>query len=129
MKLSKVIVILLFATVVIMGCGDDDSPTTPANPTMDGTWQGTIMQGFVLYSLQLSQSGDTVTGNGTASYADQVDTITINGTNTYPNVSLTLTTPGFAPYVFTGSFSDDNTVSGVLNGSGFVDEPLTLVRQ
>jgi hypothetical protein len=131
MKLSRVIVILLFATVVIMGCGDDDSPTTPANPTMDGTWQGTIRGGVALYSLEnLSQSGNNVTG--TVIVISNTGVVfgpgSVSGTNTYPDVSLSLSIPGYQAMTFTGSFSDDNTVAGVLNGSGFVNEPLTLVR-
>jgi hypothetical protein len=128
MKLSRVIVILLFATVVIMGCGDDNGPTTPANPTMDGTWQG-VAQGLAVFVLELSQSGTTVTGDGTISDATRVDNVTVDGSNVYPDVTLTISIVGYNPITFTGSFSDDNTVSGVLNGSGFVDEPLTLVKQ
>jgi hypothetical protein len=131
MKLFRLLFIVFFAAVVIMGCGDDDNPTTPTNPTLDGTWQGTIRGGIAVVSSDLSQSENSVTGTVTVTsvLGEVFGPGTVNGTNTYPNVSLTLSIPGYQVMTFTGSFSDDNTVSGVLNGSGFVDEPLTLVRQ
>ena len=50
MKLFRLLFIVFFAAVVIMGCGDGDDPTTPTNPTMDGTWQGTIRGGIAVFS-------------------------------------------------------------------------------
>jgi len=128
MKIFRLFLVLLFAAVLLLGCGGGDSSTSPSNPIMDGSWTGSI--GGDVFSLSLSQDGNNVTGSVVGTRADgQTESGTINGTNTYPNVSLTFSMTGFNPFTFTGTFSDANTVSGVLNGSGFTDESLTLVRQ
>jgi hypothetical protein len=45
-------------------------------------------------------------------------------------VTPSLTGEAFPPFTFTGDpGADFNTISGVLNGSGFANQPILIVRQ
>jgi hypothetical protein len=74
-------------------------------------------------------TGGAVTGTGTISGAGTPLAITVTGTHSHPNVSLNANAPGFEPMNFQGTFTNDNTINGTLNGSGFDNFALTLQRQ
>jgi hypothetical protein len=103
--------------------GDEDS-----EPTVSGRWSGLLM-GFVTVSLNLSQNRSSITGSGSILAYNETFPLQVTGTNNYPNVTLTLNSVGYHPMTFTGQFYDKNTISGVINGSGFIDEPITFIRE
>jgi len=94
--------------------------------SMAGTWRGSLS--IFNATLSLGQSGSNFSG----SYADQFGTGTLSGTvsTSSPRVRFTVTVPPFAPFTFTGDpGADANSVSGTVNGSGFVNTSWTLTRQ
>jgi hypothetical protein len=126
----RLLLVLLFGAMLLSSCGDDDdNSTSPSDPTMDGSWVGTIGEGT--FSLSLSEDENEVTGTVVGTRPDDDESVngTVSGTNTYPDVSLTIVMTGFNPFTFTGTFSDANTISGVLNGSGFTGESIMFTRQ
>ncbi len=70
-----------------------------------------------------------VSGNGTVSAGAQSIPITVTDTHAHPNVSLTAQATGYPDMNFQGQFTDNNTITGALNGAGFTNLPLTLRRQ
>src|SRR3990167_1645225 len=119
---------ILLAFVLLVACGDDSEPeVVEAKPSMTGTWKGSA--GGVTFNYTLSQKGTDITGSGQGSDCDVSIAETVKGTNVYPNVSLTMSAAGYTDSNFSGRFADTNTLPGKLNGSGFVDSPLTLTRQ
>jgi hypothetical protein len=79
-------------------------------------------------NLTLTETGGNVTGSGTLAGPGGTVSVTVTGTHSHPSVSLTLSLTGFNPAVFTGSFTNDNTIPGALNGSGFVNFGITITR-
>lgn len=96
--------------------------------SLSGTWRGTL-DNFFPTTVVLTQNAavltgtysDTIVGSGTLS-AGSVSTAA-------PRVRFTVTVPGFTPFAFTGDVSaDGNSISGTVNGSGFVNDPWVMSR-
>ena len=91
---------------------------------LSGLWRGTLS---VDTTVNLTQSGTTLSGeyhavNVTGSLSGSVS-------NT-GGVTFTVTVSGFQPFTFSGtSDAAGNTISGQVNGSGFVNSAWTLKRQ
>ncbi|HDY86498.1 MAG TPA: hypothetical protein ENH82_00100 [bacterium] len=120
--------LILFIALVVLGCSEDENPTsTKTDPSLTGSWVGTG-SGFVI-NATLSQSGTSVSGNGTMAAGGASAAVTFTGTNVHPNISLTISSAGLQDANYTGKFTNDNTHNGKLNGSGFVDLNVTFVRQ
>ena len=100
-----------------------------SNPTMSGSWLG-AESGLTLKLTLHEDSDGNITGSGTM-IGNNGESIAcdVTGTNAYPNVTLTLSSTGYYDVNFTGKFVDDDTVDGELNGSGFTNFNITLVRQ
>jgi hypothetical protein len=95
---------------------------------IDGHWTG-IQNGFSL-SLSMTQTNADVTGvadiGGISGFAEG----TITGTFAYPNVALKIDIPGAVPIDYTGTMSaTDATISGKLNGSGFVNLQIDVKKK
>ena len=116
----------LFLIILLVACGDDN-PVEPSNPSLTGSWVGTG-SGLVI-NATLSQSGTSVSGNGTLAAAGQSLAVIFSGTSVHPNISLSLSVTNFQDANYTGKFTNDNTHNGKLNGSGFIDLNVTFVRQ
>jgi PKD repeat protein len=97
--------------------------------SLAGTWKGTIdfQPGSDSTTAVLTQNGFTIGGN----YTDQIGSGSLGGTvNPNGSVSVTVTLPGFQPFTFVGTISGDlNSLTGVVNGSGFVNNPWSMTRQ
>jgi hypothetical protein len=114
---------LLAATLVgVAGCDKATEPT----PVITGTWSGS--GGGISAMMTLTQSGSAVTGNGSMSGSGGAAALTISGSFTNPNFSLTVSSPGFENFNFSGTLSG-NSMTGVLNGSGFNQAGMTMTRQ
>lgn len=107
--------------LTIIGCDKATEPT----PVITGSWSGS--GGGISMNLSLSQSAGSVTGNGSMSSSGGAIALTTTGTFTNPNFSLTLKSPGYEDVNFSGTVSG-NSMTGVMNGSGFNQVGMTLTR-
>jgi hypothetical protein len=107
--------------IVLSGCDKATEPT----PVITGSWSGS--GGGISINLSLSQSGTSVTGNGSMSSSGGAIALTTTGTFTNPNFSLTLRAQGYEDVNFSGTVSG-NSMTGVMNGSGFNQVGMTLSR-
>ena len=87
-----------------------------------GSWSGVLDGGTVTLTIQQSATG--LTGHGVIAS----EAVVVTGTYTEPIVSLHITTPGVEPLDYTGMLDHDRIV-GIVNGSGYTDQSLTLERQ
>lgn len=121
--------ILLFFTVLLFalvaGCSKDE-PVTPNYPMMSGSWRGAASGITILVTM--SESGNVINGSGKFVTRDTL-IITISGSKTYPDITLQIAAAGYQPSLFRGKFSDDNTVTGKFNGSGFSNFDMIFRRQ
>lgn len=119
---------LLPLLLILFAACSGDSPSAPATPSINGTWNGTGA-GVTVNMVLTSAGTGTVSGNGTIGAGSSSIPITITGTHAHPGVALTGKATGFQDMIFQGSFTDNNTIMGTLNGSGFSNFALTLKRQ
>lgn len=119
-------VLLLALAPVLAACGD--SSTGPKTPSASGTWTGVMTVGTVTLTL-VEQDGGTITGAGNLQGSGGAVSVTVTGTHVHPSITLTMQSTGFKDMNYTGQFVNDNAISGNLNGSGFNNETLTLMRQ
>lgn len=117
---------LVLLSLLAVGC-KDDGPTEPEIPSFTGTWLGDI-NGSAFEVTATERDGD-ISGSGVISFGTERVAITVAGTHAHPNLSLTISSAGYEDFNFSGNFTNENRVSGTLNGSGFADEPVTLNRQ
>jgi len=107
------------------------STTTVTIKSLAGTWRGTLvdpMTGNIAETMNFTQSGATV--GGTMSDAFGPGTLAGSVQNTSPRIRVTITQPPFNPFVYTADPSADvNTLTGVVNGSGYNNAPMNLTRQ
>lgn len=121
---------LLLAAAVLAGAsacsgGGDDTGTGPQRFSASGTWQGT--SGNVALQLVLAESNQQINGNGTI-YVPGAVAVTATGTNVGNNVALTLKASGYQDLSFTGTILSPGSMSGSLNGSGFTNFAVTLLK-
>lgn len=108
-------------------CGGDGGTNVAANLT--GRWVGANARTTV--AVTLAQDRTSVTGTGTFSDESGVSSIAVFGTYTPPSFTLTINFPNttFNPITFSGTVPRSTVMSGTLTGSGYVGEPIQLVRQ
>lgn len=113
----------ILGLAVLAACGGDDGPTEPVIPVVTGQWTAAVDNETL--SMTVTSTGQTFSGSG--SWGS--DAIGVTGTHAHPNVSMIFTFSQYQPINFQGTFSDDNTISGALNGSGFNNYAATFRRQ
>jgi PKD domain len=109
--------------------------TTVTIRSLTGNWRSdaiTSIAGTVAMAFALTQSGSSIIGT----FTQGAGTGPVSGSvrSTSPRVTFTVTpslpAQAFPPFTFTGDPNADlNTITGTLNGSGFVNTPLAIVRQ
>lgn len=110
--------------VFLNGCGGDSTgPNERAN--LNGQWTGvvTIGESSATMSLTLTHNRDTNAIQGAGTFGSFA--VSASGTFARPTVTLTLTSTGYEDMNFTGTH-DDGVITGRLNGSGFLNDPLVL---
>jgi hypothetical protein len=108
--------------VLLVSC---DKSTKP-KPSIAGTWSGS--GGGISMTVALTQTATVVSGNGSMSGSGGALALTAQGTFSEPNFSLTMSATGYQPYNFAGTLNG-NSMTGVMNGSGFNQVGMTLTRQ
>jgi hypothetical protein len=72
----------------------------------------------------------SIQGAGSVSGPEGMGTVEVTGVHTFPNVSLTIRSAGFENGNFTGVMdAAGGVMSGTVNGFGFVNSPVSLLRQ
>ena len=117
--------------VLAMACGGN-GPTTPpvAVEAIAGSWTGQVPvggAGYATLTLTLTHSNGNVSGNGMMGVGTTQLPQTVTGSYVGSTISLTLTSTGYSPMNFTGQVGT-NRMTGLLNGSGFVNAAVTLNR-
>lgn len=127
-KIFAMLLIAAMASFFIACSEDEENPVVPPKRTVTGSWTGTISVGGTM-TLNLAQSGSTVTGTGfiTAGSFNQACTVP-SGTCNDPDISLIIAIQGYQDVSYTGKFTADNIHKGNLNGSGFAGEAITFVK-
>ena len=97
------------------------------DPSIDGRWSGSV-SGGTNFSMTVTERDRTVTGSATISGSGGSIALTVTGTHAHPAVALTMSATGFESFNFTGNFETDDLITGSLNGSGFVNEQISLLR-
>jgi hypothetical protein len=121
--------LMALATVLALAavsCSKDS--TSPRAPSLTGTWSGTLASYAAAVTMTEGSRG-SITGNATLTAGVQVLGLSVTGTHTHPSVTLTLGNPQYYPAIFSGTMTDQNDIRGMVNGSGFALDSLTLVRQ
>jgi hypothetical protein len=107
------------------GKSSTSKATVTSMPT--GPWQGTLINAAL--TMTLSETGGVISGTGNIIFGGvQSLPLTYTGTYNAPNITITATPAGFQPFTITAVVSLTSMV-GTINGSGFVNEPLTLTKQ
>ena len=122
-KLSVLLTVL--SILLVFGCSEEEenNPVIANNPTLTGSWTGTGDN--LTAEIDLVQNGTSITGTG---IMQGTIACTVSGSNNYPSVDLKFFVNNVQHTVFSGSFSDDNTVSGKYTNSGFSSYDLKFVR-
>jgi hypothetical protein len=119
----RLLAVSLAAAIVAVGCKDATAPA----PTLSGPWRGALSSSSLRISL--TQSGSQVAGNGSVTIGATSYALTIEGNIHSRRFSLSFDNPTLEPFIFTGDLSADGMwLEGQVNGSGFVAQPVTLVR-
>jgi len=108
-----------------VACSKDS--TSPRAPSLTGTWSGTLAGAAM--AVTMTETQGSIAGNATLSENGQVLGLAVTGTHNHPAVTLTFGNPQYYPAIYTATMPDPNTVRGMVNGSGFALDSLTLVRQ
>jgi len=129
-NILRIIVILI---LLLSGCTKDDpvsDPMLPLPPTTEGTWTG-VASPYVKMTLHINQNKGEITGSGTAIRLRDglLSNSNIEGTTMYPNVTISFGIQGYAPIEIRGKFANTNQITAELNGSGFYQIPITLIKQ
>ncbi len=114
------------ATVTFLTNG---SPAIPVAVRMDvpstqATWTGIVASLGVSMTLIETSSG-VISGTGVF-ISVQATPFNVTGTHHHPVVRMVMTAPGFMPVFFDGAFVGERQLAGVMNGSGFTGDAVSL---
>jgi hypothetical protein len=120
---------IVIALVLLPSCTKDNPtapPPLPLPPSATGSWSGTLTSGGTTgpFALTLSQEITRISGSGMLGTIS----MTVSGEAHCPDVQFTCTAARYAPFVFTGTFTSPTTISGLVNGSGFVNAAVALTK-
>lgn len=132
---SRLLIALLLTSIAAAGCSSSESTGPGGRPT--GNWVGSVAIGttfaVTINMVLIEDATGRVTGNGylTSSISGTVNNtaaVTANGSFVAPHLSLNLSSAGFNTMNLTGPISG-NTLTAILNGSGFNSETMVFTRQ
>ena len=131
MTLSRLFVFAL-AALVATGCdsSDPEPPPEPEPIRISGRYDGTANVDGLAVTLEttLSEISNSVSGSGTLRISNPV-AVTATGSHVPPDFNITFRATGLEDLNYAGTTNSTASVmTGRLNGSGFVNIPLTLIR-
>src|ERR1700722_9668092 len=95
------------------GCGSSSTSTGPAANTFSGAynsaWQGAST---IVDTLQVTQSGSTLTGTDVEHNGSNTYNATINGSVSGSTVTFTITSGGSVAGTYSGTFTSPTVVTG-----------------
>lgn len=97
-------------------------------PDATGTWTGQVL-GQIGVILALKDSSGVITGQGAFTGGGNQLGLTVGGTHAHPYLIFSLNAPGFIPATVSVVFETPTKMTGLVTGSSFNNEPLTLTRQ
>lgn len=112
---------LLGCALVVSSCS-----SSPSSPDVTGYWAGSA--GNVSLNLTLTQTGQSVTGNGVLVINSSQFGLAASGSMIGANLDLTLASPGYQSAGYSGTLSG-KTLDGSLIASGFSGSTLDLAKQ
>ncbi len=119
MRVARPIAGLFLAVLLVAGCSGDGG-TGSKSPSLTGTWGHTdpaLPALGILVTLTLVEGeGGAVSGSGQI-LSNGPRNVSITGIHNNPNVSLTLSGGTSCTGSFTGTFSDNNTITGTTTRS------------
>ena len=131
----------LFAILAVTSCeaggiGGPVGPVTPLPPAVSvtGTWRGEAVSDFgsvreITFVLQQFDYNVAGRGSMTAPSGEVYFVGEVDGYNAYPEVSFALRAPLYEPMTARGRLTDRETMTLVLDGSGWDGTPVTLRRR
>jgi hypothetical protein len=120
--------LILAAALALTACGGDSGP---ARIEAEGQWSGGIQDNGATIghmTLTLVETSGAVTGSGNLTAGTLGLALTTSGTYAPPSLSLTVSAPGYNDMNLTATVGE-TSMTGTLNGSGFVNSGITLTRQ
>jgi hypothetical protein len=111
---------------LVAGCKGTEVVTPKV--VVSGGWRGSINQGGTPYTLEmvLIENAGVVTGTATLTGGTALAN-TVTGSYTAPTLGLSLSAPGYQPLNLIATVGV-GTMTGTLNGSGFLNATFTLVK-
>jgi hypothetical protein len=130
-RLALIAALATVTTGLACGEGPLDGGVGPSTNSLTGTWQGPIVD-LTMRLVLTEASGGTVTGTGTMTQNGVPFTLSVTGTTgTNGTFSLNIAEVQHEPFTFSGSVTSGNprTMTGVGNGSGLINQSITLTKQ
>lgn len=117
--------VLLCAIALSVGaCSSSSGPSAGGTADVTGSWSG-AGSGWTL-SLDLTQTGDSVSGSGTLTGVGSFS-LTVEGKMQGATLRASLAIPSYDPISYAGTVSG-NEMTGSLRGDGFMDLPIVISR-
>ena len=111
--------------LAVAACGDKSSG--PPVPTISGLWVEVEEDGTL--TMQLTQTGQQVTGSGVVTNGVVSVAIVVSGTYVHPTASLAIGNEN-GVFNFVGTLSASQTrLTGTISGNGIPPEVVTFTRQ
>lgn len=111
--------------VCLAACGGDD-PSGPPYASLTGDWRGSLAG--LTFRMDVTDDDGLISGTGTLSGTATLS-FNVAGDHDHPDVDFEGIATGFENFEFDGRFLHEDTVRGRVNGSGFSDDVLLLIRQ
>lgn len=121
---------LTAALLLCSACSGDSNKPTPIQA--EGAWSGQVHDngGATIATLQmtLTETSGSVSGTGNINSPTLAEAINVIGTYAEPNLSLTLSS-ACCTDINLSAIVGETSMTGTLNGSGFITSSITLTRQ
>lgn len=122
---------MMVAALVALGCSDSNSPAPVITGSWDGTLDVTSIGGSTCpLNASLTEASNSVTGTANLEMPCNVAAFNVTGTNNTDGVadSVEMILTGPATLTFHGNHDGSGEMTGVLNGGGCTDCPLSFTR-
>src|SRR5919109_3971588 len=127
-KLLPPRVSVLSLVLVLSGACGDENPTSPPE-SITGRWAGSAGLGAVSYEVNLTQTGQDVSGTGSFTSPVGSGPFTVTGRVTATGVELLLVSQTLGSTTYVGTFDGPNRIVGHIEHPLYSNLELVLERQ